>query len=41
MTFGTIFYLYLLPATLAGSVWGAIWIGEWRTARRQKLHPGE
>lgn len=41
MTFGTIFYLYLLPLLLVAFVWGAILLGEWRTARKHRLHPGE
>ena len=41
MTFATAFYLYLLPVGIVATVWGAIWIGEWREDRRRHLHPGE
>ena len=37
-TFGALFNLYLLPVLLASTVWGAIWICEWRSARRDAYH---
>jgi hypothetical protein len=41
MTFAKAFYLYLLPVAIGATVWGAIWIGEWRDGHHCHPHPGE
>ncbi|WP_280950589.1 hypothetical protein [Pararhizobium arenae] len=42
MTLTTAFYLYLLPVAIGATVWGAIWLGEWRDGHlRHRVSPGE